>query len=95
VARVRFSRQARTDLKRAAIWYESRRSGLGKAFVDAVHLAVDLIAEGPKRWPLRNGTHRFVLRRFPYTIAYRITDTEVVVLAVAHHRIDPAAWESR
>lgn len=32
---------------------------------------------------------------FPYTIAYRITDTEVVVLAVAHHRIDPAVWEGR
>jgi len=92
---VRFFREATADLKRAALWYEDHQAGLGKAFTDAVRRAVDLIALGPERWPVRRGTRRFALRRFPYTIAYRIDATGIVVLAVAHHRLDPSAWEGR
>jgi hypothetical protein len=34
-------------------------------------------------------------RRFPYTIAYRIVADHVVILAVAHHRLEPGVWEDR
>jgi len=77
------------------VWYEGRRPNLGRAFADAVRAAVELIAEGPERWPLKHGTRRLVLRRFPYTIAYRVDGSEVLILAVADHRLDPGAWEGR
>jgi toxin ParE1/3/4 len=92
---LRFSRAARDDLRHGALWYEEAREGLGARFAADVRKAVDLILRAPERWPVRKGTHRYVLRRFPYTIAYRMAADEVVILAVAHHRLEPGAWEGR
>jgi plasmid stabilization system protein ParE len=36
-----------------------------------------------------------VLSRFPYSILYRLRLPEVEVVAVFHHRRDPAAWQAR
>lgn len=91
----RFARAARDDLRRGVLWYEGARDGLGTRFAADVQKAVDLILRAPARWPARKGTHRYVLRRFPYTIAYQMLAGQVVILAVAHHRLDPGEWEGR
>ena len=91
----RFERAARADLRNSVLWYEEKREGLGARFAAEVRKAIDMIVLAPHRWPIRRGTHRYVLRRFPYTIAYRFTADEVIILAVAHHRLDPGSWESR
>ena len=91
----RFERSARADLRHGVFWYEEKREGLGGRFAAEVRRAIDLIVLAPHRWPIRRATHRYVLRRFPYTIAYRFTADEVIILAVAHHRLDPGSWESR
>jgi plasmid stabilization system protein ParE len=54
-----------------------------------------MILRAPGRWPVQDGTHRYVLRRFPYTIAYRVVAGQVVIMAVAHHRREPGSWEGR
>lgn len=92
---VRFERTARADLRNGVFWYEEKREGLGARFATEVQKAIDLIVLAPHRWPIRRGTSRYVLRRFPYTIAYRFTTNEVVILAIAHHRLDPGSWEGR
>ena len=92
---VHFSALARTDFRDAVFWYEEQRPGLGDEFSQAVHTAANLIASGPERWPSRQGLHRCVLRRFPYTIAYRFASDSVEILAVAHHSRDPASWKKR
>jgi hypothetical protein len=43
---------------------------------------------------VRGETRRGVLDRFPYAISFRLTDEDIVVLAV-HGRQDPARWQSR
>jgi toxin ParE1/3/4 len=91
----RFVAAARSELRQSVLWYEERRPGLGQSFAAHVRQAVQAIVEGPERWPLRRGTRRYVLRKFPYTIAYRVSPEEVVILAVAHQRLDPRAWEQR
>lgn len=91
----RFDRSARADLRNSVFWYEEKREGLGARLASEVQKAIELIVLAPHRWPIRRGTSRYVLRRFPYTIAYRFTANEVIILAVAHHRLDPGSWESR
>jgi toxin ParE1/3/4 len=91
----RFARAARDDLRRGVLWYEDAREGLGTRFAADVQKAVRLILRAPERWPVRKQTHRYVLRRFPYTIAYRVLAGQIVILAVAHHRLDPGVWEGR
>ena len=91
----RFERAARADLRHGVFWYEEKQEGLGGRFATDVQRAIDLILRAPDRWPIRLGTRRYVLRRFPYTIAYRATANEVIIMAVAHHRLDPGSWENR
>jgi len=91
----RFERAARADLRSSVFWYEEKRAGLGARFAAEVQKVIDMIVLAPHRWPVRRGTHRYVLRRFPYTIAYGFTNDQVIILAVAHHRLDPGSWESR
>jgi plasmid stabilization system protein ParE len=92
---IRFSAPARADFRNAAVWYEEQRPGLGDEFSRAVRAAATLIASGPERWPEKHGLRRYVLRRFPYTIAYRFASDSVEILAVAHHSRDPASWTDR
>jgi hypothetical protein len=65
----RFESAARADLRQGVLWYEEQREGLGGAFSAYVGDAIKLILTSPQRWPIRRGTHRYVLLRFPYTIA--------------------------
>lgn len=91
----RFDPAARVDLRQGVFWYEERREGLGARFAAEVRRAISLLVATPSRWPVRNRTHRYVLRGFPYTIAYRVGKEEIVIVAVAHHRLDPGSWERR
>jgi toxin ParE1/3/4 len=42
-----------------------------------------------------HGTRKFLLRRFPYAVVYRITESAIQVIAVAHGRRRPSYWKSR
>jgi len=91
-----FSPAAQADLRNAVSHYEAEREGLGEIFHSAVRHAIDtFIAPSPLRWPVRRGKHRYVMRRFPYTIAYLTDGTRVAIAAVAHGKRDPSSWEGR
>jgi hypothetical protein len=49
---------------------------------DHIDKATNRIAMAPKRWPVRRGTHRYVMRRLPYTIAYLTDGATVKIVAV-------------
>jgi toxin ParE1/3/4 len=42
-----------------------------------------------------DGTRRFVLRRFPFTIVYREAAQGIEVIAVAHAKRRTAYWRGR
>ena len=72
-----FHPAAEAELEEAAEWYEERNAGLGGDFIAAVRSRIEMILEAPGRWPMRNGTRRVLLGRFPYAIVYREVDDEV------------------
>lgn len=80
----------------AEAWYRERSEMAAIAFVVELDRALEQIASTPDRW-LRHthGTHRFVLRRFPFTVIYRVASAEVQVIAVAHGRRRPDYWRNR
>jgi len=91
-----FAPAARADLHNAVSQYEQQREGLGEIFRSAVRHAIEtFIAPSPLRWPVRRGKHRYVMRRFPYTIAYLTDGEKVAIAAVAHQKRDPTSWEDR
>ena len=94
--------EARAELRRAALWYEERRSGLGDDFVAEVSAAFDRIADVPESypsWPLARATGPMIrkapIHRFPYVIAFERDEQHVLVLAVAHAKRRPLYWLTR
>ena len=90
--RLRIRPQAEAETAAAAEWYEARRQGLGAEFVDVVDAALAEIERSPRKHPLWRAGYpyrRRSLRRFPYTIFYRIESDDIVVVAVANSRRRP------
>ena len=87
---------AAADIETAYRWYEKERAGLGSEFLDAVEKLVRVVAENPERFPvIRKDVRRAILKRFPYSIFYRVTSNHIVVIACFHGKRDPKGWQSR
>lgn len=78
-------------------YYESRRPGLGAAFLAEFERILAEITRTPDRFPIEReaDVRRAQLRRFPFSVLYRDLGEIVEVLAVAHHRRRPAYWAGR
>ncbi len=93
---VEFLDDAVEELTEAALWYESKESGLGVRFRDEISNIVSRIAEDPMLWRENEGGYRRVnCPVFPYFIAYIIRDEEIVIIAVGHGHRKPEYWKSR
>ena len=93
--RIVFRPQAEGETLAVCAWYESRRTGLGREFAEAVDALLDRMAARPRAFPRVHGEiRRAVLSRFPYAVYFRLDRETLVVLAV-HGRQDPARWQIR
>jgi plasmid stabilization system protein ParE len=87
---------AAADIDDAFLWYEDQRPGLGQEFLAAAQAVIDAIAKHPLRYPvIRRNTRRALLRRFPYSIYFRVYEEVVVVVACMHGRRSPRRWQVR
>ena len=87
---------AASEIETAYRWYEQERQSLGSEFLETVDKMVRLIADTPELFPvIRKDVRRAVLRRFPYSIFYRIVSGEIVVIACFHGKRNPKVWRSR
>ncbi|HVS10638.1 MAG TPA: type II toxin-antitoxin system RelE/ParE family toxin [Planctomycetota bacterium] len=87
---------AAADLEEAFVWYEGQRAGLGEEFLDAVGQAFTAVLETPRRYRVvHRDTRRAHLRRFPYSVLYRIVGDDVIVVACFHGSRNPRQWEGR
>ena len=88
--------EAIAEARAAYGWYRERNETAAEAFLAELDRAVELISEGPMRWPIYlHGTRRFLLRRFPFGVVYRQIGEAVQVVAFAHARRRPGYWTGR
>ncbi|HUG91950.1 MAG TPA: type II toxin-antitoxin system RelE/ParE family toxin, partial [Planctomycetaceae bacterium] len=82
--------EAQAEFNEASDWYEQQRLGLGVDFVRCVQHALDLIEELPQMYAqVFEDVRQAPVRRFPYSVLYRVETDQIVVLAVFHGRRDP------
>ena len=80
-----FRPAAAADVEDAYRWYEDQRAGLGDEFLAAVSTVIESLVTYPERFPVvYRQTRRVNLRRFPYSLFYRIIDDQVIVVACMH-----------
>lgn len=89
--------EAVAELEEAASFYADRaHKELGLAFIAEFERSIKLLSERPELGALWRGTaRRLPLRRFPYSVIYRLIDGTIQVLAIAHQRRRPGYWKKR
>ncbi|BAY59250.1 hypothetical protein NIES2135_61270 (plasmid) [Leptolyngbya boryana NIES-2135] len=91
-----FTPEAEDDSDQGYFWYESKKIGLGREFLTAVDACLQRISRNPRIYQtIYKDYRRAVVRRFPYSILYEETTTEVIVYAVFNSRQDPDKWRDR
>jgi plasmid stabilization system protein ParE len=86
--RVEYHPSAVDDLNAAVAWHEQQKLGLGDDLRPEVYAAISLIRERPRQYPVaQSGLRRCLVRRFPYSVLFRLLDnTAIRVLVIRHHR---------
>jgi hypothetical protein len=75
--------EAEVEIDDAYLYYEDKRIGLGKEFLDHLDHYLQIICEYPKHFPVKNKKFREAyLIRFPYLVIYEIEKNKVVVYSV-------------
>jgi plasmid stabilization system protein ParE len=95
---VRSSEPASDELMEAVQWYETRRTGLGAEFFDAILDTLAVIETSPEigtSISTEGRTRRALVAGFPYQVVYRLGPTEIVIVAIAHLKRRPGYWKSR
>jgi toxin ParE1/3/4 len=94
--RVEFHPAAADELEAASAFYEDRQPGLGTELLDEVGDVCLLLSEYPAVGGKVDEASRSVpLRRFPFTLCYRVRGTAIQIVAVAHKRKRPGYWRQR
>ena len=96
MSEVSFLPGAKEDYRAGYAWYFENGEHIADSFETAVDDALRVIGEAPYRGARYDDRHHcYLLRRFPYSIIYRIERDAVVVVAVAHGKRNPDYWRKR
>ncbi len=87
---------AEQELLDAVSYYEEQGTGLGLDYLGEVEHAVNFLMRYPEAGSkVRGSIRRLTLPKFPYSLLYRVSEEQIRVLAVAHHKRKPQYWVDR
>ncbi|MBF0380425.1 MAG: type II toxin-antitoxin system RelE/ParE family toxin [Magnetococcales bacterium] len=93
---IRFLEVAQQELDEAIDYHESLVPNLGQIFIAELLTTLNLISRYPKAGhPLSTNTRRCRLSRFTYGLIYQATESEIIIIAVAHLHRRPNYWGKR
>lgn len=81
--------EAEADIDNAYIWYESKQVDLGNLFFKIIAESVNYISNNPFICEeIYKGTRRFVIKKFPYGIYYRVNleMKEIQIIGIIHFK---------
>jgi len=95
---IHFLTPASIELDEAVEYYESQQRGVGNRFAAAVENTLSRITLFPEGYQsVGRYSRRCLVSKFPYGVVYqyRRSESEILVVAIAHlHRL-PGYWASR
>lgn len=94
--RVSFNSEALAEVEEATRWYRENGGVTPSRAFTMEQRVVSLAHQQPGIGsPGLHGTSRLYLKRFPYTLVFRIGRESVRVIAVAHQSRRPGYWSGR
>ena len=96
MAEIQIHEAAEAEYEEALERYFVRSARTAERFEKAVTAALDKIRDNPLLFGECDDHHRFcLLKRFPYSILFRVEGEQVYVIALAHAHRKPAYWADR
>lgn len=93
---VSFSSEATEETIKAYLWYKQEKTGLEKDFRENLRLKIETIKKNPKSASfIYKNVRTSRMKIFPYNIIYRISNSDIQVIAVFHHSRNPREWKKR
>jgi toxin ParE1/3/4 len=86
------------DLRDAAAFYREQAGiSLSQSFFGEFEHSINKLLQHPSLGALWRGRGRrkYVMKHFPYSLVYTVSESEIRVLAVAHHSRRPGYWSRR
>jgi len=87
---------ARKDIAETQDWYRREGPALAASFREELDRQLTRVLRRPTRFPIaRADVRRAKLRRFPYSLLFRVMSDGIYVIACFHSSRDPAMWQRR
>lgn len=87
---------ARKDIAEAQDWYRREGPTLAASFREELDRQFARVLRRPTQFPLaRADVRRAKLRRFPYSLFFRVMSDGIYVIACFHSSRDPDIWQHR
>lgn len=84
------------DLNEATQHYNGLQPGLGNQLRSEVYAVIEFIRENPELYTEVLGVRRALVKRFPYSVVYRVTNSQQIrVLLIRHHKRRPGHGSQR
>lgn len=95
-ARLVLTAAARKDIAEAQDWYKRESTALTASFRAELDRQMDRLVNRPSLFPFaRADVRRAKLRRFPYSLLFRVMPDGIYVIACFHSSRDPGVWQRR
>ena len=93
---VEFHPLAADEAQAAERWYREQNETASGRFQRELDRAIGRVSEQPEAGsPYLGNTRRVFLRRFPFSVVYRLRGGDLEIVAVAHARRRPGYWQAR
>ena len=94
--KTRFLPAAELELLAEVAYYSKARAGLGSHFQSAIEHAVARASTFPLSGrPAAKATRQMLVKGFPFSVVYRPSDAEILIVAIAHQSRQPDYWLAR
>lgn len=91
-----FHELAEKELVSARDFYDDLVFGLGKKFVLDIEHSLKNVIQNPFAFPVYfKDFRKALLRKFPYSIIYKVGEESILILAIAHQKRKPKYWAER
>jgi plasmid stabilization system protein ParE len=91
-----FTSRAQRDVDEATAFYCTKDLRIAGEFLAEIDAAAEAIGSNPQACARVGGAlRRYVMKRFPLGMYYRIVRDEIIVVAVIHAKRNPRIWRAR
>ena len=93
---IELSDEAEVDFDKSYEYYYEDSLKVADTFFKIINLGFENIKQNPNSFPIAHkDVRKFVVKKFPFVIYYRIVNTVIQVIAIFHTSRNPEIWNER